>query len=134
MAISPIGYAPHFTGTAKTAKGNEYQTTNTGKIVGTSVGATLGAANILRSIKLYDKFIKNIDNTFNEVGDADLTNALKHGNKIGKGFLIAGATIGALLITGVGFFAGKVYDNKQNGKLEKAADQAAETNKTATQA
>lgn len=125
MAISPIGYTPNFTGTAKTDKGNEYQTTNTGKIVGTSVGAALGAANIWRSNKLWEKNIDILNKTFKQVGNEDLSKALKGGKKIGKGFLIAGATLGALLITGVGLLAGKVYDNKQNEKRAEAADKIA---------
>lgn len=125
MAISPIGYTPNFTGTAKTDKGNEYQTTNTGKIVGTSVGAALGGANIWRSNKLFEKNIDILTKTFKEVGNEDLSKAHNSGKKIGKGFLIAGATLGALLITGVGLLAGKVYDNKQNEKRAEAADKIA---------
>ena len=126
MAISPIGYTPHFTGTAKTDKGNEYQTTNTGKIVGTGVGAVLGGANIWRSNKLFKKSMDVIKETIKEVGDEDLSNACKGGKKVGKGFLIACATLGALLLTGIGFLAGKVFDNMQNEKSAKAADKNAE--------
>lgn len=134
MAISPIGYTPHFTGTAKTDKGNEYQTTNTGKIVGTSAGAVLGGANIWRTSKVYNKvFDKSMDavkdslqDAMKEMGEGEASKLINTGKKFGKGFVIASAAIGALLLTGVGFFAGKVFDNKQNEKSAKAADKNAE--------
>lgn len=125
MAISPIGYTPHFTGKAKTDKGNEYQTTNTGKIVGTTAGTLLGGAHLWRANKMFDKAFKHINEEISEIGPQDADEILKTGKKIGKGICIVGASIGALFFTVIGFFAGKVYDNKQNSKNADAADKDA---------
>lgn len=131
MAISPVGFNPNFTAKAKTEKGNEYETCNTGKAVGTTAGAAIGALNVWRTSKVIDKVIDKATEEalkfIKEETSDGMDDIFKHGKKIGKTVSLVSAAIGGLLLTAVGFITGKVYDNIQNEKREKAADSAAET-------
>ena len=137
MAIRPIGAVPNFTAKAKTEKGNEYETCNTGKIAGGTIGAALGSYNIwstnkkiniaLDQVKDFSEQIGNeIKEELSQADKQELNQAFTTGKKIGKGVAFTIAGISALILTGIGLLAGKLYDNKQNEKREKAADKAAE--------
>ena len=144
MAIRSIGTVPNFTAKVKTEKGNEYETCNTGKIVGGTVGAAFGSYNIwstnkkiniaLDQVKDFSEQIGNqIQEELSQTDKQELNKAFTKGKKIGKGVAFTIAGISALILTGIGLLAGKIYDNKQNEKREKAADIAAEENKKTQQ-
>lgn len=144
MAIRPIGAVPNFTAKAKTEKGNEYETCNTGEIAGGTIGAALGSYNIwstnkkiniaLDQVKDFSEQIGNeIKEELSQADKQELNQAFTTGKKIGKGVAFTIAGISALILTGIGLLAGKIYDNKQNEKREKAADIAAEENKKTQQ-
>ena len=144
MAIRSIGTVPNFTAKVKTEKGTEYETCNTGKIVGGTVGAAFGSYNIwstnkkiniaLDQVKDFSEQIGNqIQEELSQTDKQELNKAFTKGKKIGKGVAFTIAGISALILTGIGLLAGKIYDNKQNEKREKAADIAAEENKKTQQ-
>ena len=144
MAIRPIGAVPNFTAKAKTEKGNEYETCNTWKIAGGTIGAALGSYNIwstnkkiniaLDQVKDFSEQIGNeIKEELSQVDKQELNQAFTTSKKIGKGVAFTIAGISALILTGIGLLAGKIYDNKQNEKREKAADIVAEENKKTQQ-
>lgn len=132
MSIKPIGISPNFTGKAKTEKGNEYQTCNTGKFVGGGLGAALGGYNIFRTTKTIDQAMDQVKEFSEQIKDEikaaskeeifDLDRAFNKSKKISKNVAIVIASISALITTGIGVLAGKLYDNKQNEKREIAAD------------
>ena len=121
MAIRSIGTVPNFTAKEKTEKGNEYETCKKINIA-------------LDQVKDFSEQIGNqIQEELSQTDKQELNKAFTKGKKIGKGVAFTIAGISALILTGIGLLAGKIYDNKQNEKREKAADIAAEENKKTQQ-
>lgn len=127
MAIQSIGYQPNFTGKAQTYKGNEYEKTNNGKLIGTGAGVGLSAIMSTIHYKNMNKEsnIEKLKNLFEKKKDnmpwKSFDEYLKSIKKISK-VTIAVMTV---LTIGLGLGIGAMIDNSKNNSRAYKADMAA---------
>jgi len=132
MAIQSIGSQPNFTGKkAVTYKGNEYEKTNNGKLIGAGAGATLSAVMVGRGIKtLKSKTYQNaLKDSFEMIKEAkpemtleQFVKRAKKVSKIGMGVMTA---ITVLLGLGIGALVDKNKNENRAFKADMAAKEAA---------
>lgn len=140
MAISAL--KPQFITTAKTKEGNDYKKSSIAAKTGALAGAALGVVNYRKaSNAIKDAFdkengifndemksaIRNVveDIDFDKNFEEGINAGIKAGKKVAKGISVG---IG-LVLTGLGFLAGKLIDlciNKYNAKSADKAAQAAD--------
>lgn len=144
MAISAL--KPQFITTAKTKEGNDYKKSSIAAKTGALAGAVYGGLQYKNASKvLKDVFaengvvdneirdvLKNLPNFFGPEQNAELIEeSLQIGKKFGKKRTKGALVVAGLILTGVGFLAGKLVDfaiNKHNAKSADKAAKAAENN------
>ena len=140
MAIQSIGFQPNFTGKAKTYKGNEYEKTNNGKLIGTGAGVVLSGVMGTLSLKNMNKDanITNLKNIYENMKDGlpyksfdEYLASMKKLNKIG-------AAVMTVITIALGLGIGAIIDNNKNNnrayKADTDAKKAATQNKEAPKA
>lgn len=127
MAIQSIGYQPNFTGKAKTFKGNEYEKTNNGKLIGTGAGVGLSAIMSTIHYKNMNKEsnIAKLKDVFENMKDGlpmkSFDEYLQYIKKISK----VSAAVMTVLTIGLGLGIGAIIDNKKNNSRAYKADMLA---------
>lgn len=127
MAIQSIGYQPNFTGKAQTYKGNEYEKTNNGKLIGTGAGVGLSAIMGTINYKSLNKEsnIAKLKDVFENLKDGlpmkSFDEYLQYIKKISK----VTTAVMTVLTIGLGLGIGAMIDNSKNNSRAYKADMAA---------
>lgn len=127
MAIQSIGYQPNFTGKAQTYKGNEYEKTNNGKLIGAGAGVGLSAIMSTITYKSLNKKsnIANLKDGFEKMKDNMPWKSFdEYLKSIKKSSKIATAVMTVLTI-GLGLGIGAIIDNSKNNSRAYKADMLA---------
>lgn len=132
MAIQPIGVQPNFTGKkAVTYKGNEYEKTNNGKLIGTGAGIALSGIMTTCTLKAFNKetVLQTLKNAYEGAKDAlpqkSFDEYLKSMKKMSKVSCAVMSGLTVLLGLGIGALVDKNKNENRAFKADMAAKEAA---------
>lgn len=129
--IQTIGFQPNFTGKAVTYKGNEYEKTNNGKLIGAGAGAALSAVMVGKGIKNLksETFQNALKDNFEAIKDTKpdktLEQFVKTAKKASKIYLGVMTAITVLLGLGIGALVDKNKNENRAFKADMAAKEPA---------